>query len=332
MADEATPAATTETAPATTETTPAVETKETLKAPLLKGALARATAALEKSKEAAPKAEAEKPAEEAKDKPAEPEKKEEPKAEPRLSRALAVLVEREQKIVTREKAIKEAEATHKASIAGEVQDLSLVREAKAALAKGGQLAALRVLIPGLDHRALMALGEQMSREVEPTAEDVARRVASEEWANRDKAAKEAAEKESHSKAEREAADEQVRATEFCQKASEVCGGIQDTKWPRVVIAGVTGPQFWEATKHLEGQMGRRVQQTEVLDAIEKVLKTREDSAREVEAKRSAPAPAKAPEPAKAKSEPAKQQSRTETGKKTSPLNRAVAAMKRLNIS
>jgi hypothetical protein len=332
MADEATPAATTETAPATTETAPvaAVEAKEPLKAPMPKGALERMKEALDKGKDA-PKAEGEKPAEEAKDKPAE-EKKDEAVKEPRLSRALAIVVEREQKVIAREKAIKEAETTHKATIAAESADLTLVREAKAALAKGGQLAALRVLIPGLDHRALVALGEQMTRDVEPTAEDVARRVAAEEWETRQKAAAADAEKEAQGKRDRESAQEQVRATEYCQKASEICGGIENTKWPRVVIAQVTGPQFWEAAQSLETQLGRRVQQVEVLDAIEKILKTREDSAREVEAKRAAPPPVKQPEAPKAKAVPAQQQSRQVTGRKPSPLNRAEAALKRLNIS
>jgi len=332
MADEATPATTTETttAPPATEATqaPQGEAKEDAKPSKPLTVAERLEAALAKTEKPSDKPADKAEAKEGEAKPKDEPAKEPEKVEPRLSRGMAILAEREAKVLAREKAWKESEAQHRSQMALEAADLDLVRKAREALSKGGKAAALKVL--GIDLKSGI---EELSRTYEePTAEDIARRVAAEEWENRQKAQAETAAKAQAEKAEQESAADRVRATEFCDRASQICGGIEDTKYPRVIINKINGEQFWQATKLVEASLGRRVTPEEVLGELEKELRSREEAAKNWEAKRSAPTAAAPAKPTEApKPQPAKQENRRASAR-PDPLRRAEAALKRLNIS
>ncbi len=346
MADEATVAATTTetTVPVVTEV-PAVEAgeaKDTGKPAKPMTALERATAAVEKATaKADTKADAKDgkaaKTDEAKaddEKPAEERKPEPEKVEPRLSRGLAILAAREEKVRQAEAALKTARIEHETKLAAETADLQLVREVKAALAKGGKAAALKVL--GIDLKTGV---EELSRSYEePTQEDIARRVIAEELDARQKADAAAKAKEDAEKAEREKAQEQVSLVEFVHKAQAVIDSNPDG-YPRLEARleekTVTPHNLYVLGKILANETGRNPTPAEILAAAEKRLEENDNKYQaRVGSKLKKPepaAPAK-PEPTpKAKPEaPAKQQSRRPT-RTASPLDRAEQALKRLNI-
>ena len=335
MADEATTAATTTetTAPAVTEA-PAVEAgeaKDTDKPAKPMSAIERATAAAEKltAKGDEKDDKAAKP-DESKGEKSEEKKPESEKVEPRLSRGLAILAAREEKVRTAEAALKSARFEHETKLAAESADLQLVREVKSALAKGGKAAALKVL--GIDLKTGL---EELSRSYEePTAEDIARRVAAEEWENRQKAQEAAKAKEEAEKAERDQAATLLDMEEFSQKAFNEYNADPDS-FVRLKAHGATPKDVYERfMRPLEAKLGRKVTALEALQAGEKYLRDRDNEAREREearAKKSYTPTPKKSEQAKAKTEePAKPQTRRPRA--ASPLDRAEQALKRLNIS
>ena len=332
MADDSTIATTTSEAPAAT---PAAETVSEPKRSA--SAAHRAEAALAKYEQAKGDAATTEPAAVAKsetveakpaDKPSDkPEAK--PPQSPSLARSLAIIAAREEKVRAAEATLRTRQAEIETKLAADSADLQTVRDVKAALAKGGRAAALKAL--GIDLRTAIA---ELSRTYEePTAEDIARRVAAEEFESRQKAAEERAKSERAETEQRAAAAQEVEAVEFCQRASAICGGIETTAYPRVVTYRVTGPQFWGVAQSMREQLGRKPQPTEVLAEIEKTLKEREDSIRTREQPKAQPTAraTSVPRTEASQEPPAKPTGRRPTRTAT-PAERASAAMKRLGIS
>lgn len=286
-----------------------------------------------KAGEADKKAE-EKPKEEAK--PAEEKKTEEKKEDPRIAKGLKLLADREERARIAEKraseAVKAAEAKAASITAEYGADVTLVRSVRDLVAKGDQVAALEALGINLP-RAI----ELMSRKIEPTAEDIQRKIVREEFEAREFARKEAEAKEAAAKAERAAAEEQVQQTEFLQKvfATDV------SQFPFTVHRKVTGDQIWQYSKFMANELGRQPRAEEVLQRIEKTL--RDDYESGTKLLRPAdppPAPTTAPPPKAAETpkpkapereeKPAEQQSRKPT-KRESAISRAEAALKRAGL-
>lgn len=333
-----------ETPPVGTQTASETATQgEQTSTPL--SAFERAAAAIEKQakakaaeseKKTEPEPAKEPEAEEAKEdaKPAE-EKKPEPekKEDPRLSRGLAILAEREERARKLEQraqtVLKEAEAKAASLTAADSADLGVVRQVRAAIAKGDQLAALETL--GID---LPRAVELMSRKADPTPEDIQRKIVREELEAREKARADAEAKAAAEKAERERATEEVQRTEFLDKVWALDGG----KYPFATHRKVNGGQIWEYQKHLAAELGRAATAVETMDRIEKFLRDDYEAGQRL-LKPAEPPPAPAPAPAakasettKPKapekgSEPAEQRSR-KPGKRESASERAEAALRR----
>jgi colicin import membrane protein len=276
-----------------------------------------------------PEKEAAKPAEE---KPPEPEKKE----DPRLSRGLAILAEREERARKLEQraqtVLKEAEAKAASLSAADSADLGVVRSVRAAIANGDQLAALETL--GID---LPRAVELMSRRADPTPEDLQRKIVREELEAREKARADAEAKAAAEKAEREKAAEEVQRTEFLDKVWALDGG----KYPFTTHRKVNGGQIWEYQKHMAAELGRQPTAVETMDRIEKFLRDDYEAGQRL-LKPAEPPPAPAPTAAKASetpkpkapekgSEPAEQRSR-KPGKRESASERAEAALRRAGYS
>ena len=266
-------------------------------------------------------AEADKPTEK---KPPEATKPE----EPRISRGLAILAAREEKVRAAEAALKSHLAETETRLAADAQDIQTVRSVREAQKTGGLAAALKVL--GIDLRTGI---EELSRtHAEPTPEEIARRVAGEEWEARQKAHTEQAEKAEREKAERAQASDLAEGQAFFEKAATICGPLETTDYPRVVANSVSAQQFWTLAKSMRQSLGRSVQPAEVLAEAEKILKGREDVVKQREQARAAKAaPAAPPPPKQTPAEPENKQSRRQRDRAPSPSERAEAAMKRLGI-
>jgi hypothetical protein len=342
MGDEATGTTNTETAAAATQGTPAAsEAATSQEAP--KSALARAEAAMERMEGEAAKdgtakddgedeGSAEKTAEGASSETgkAEPEKK----PEPRPSRAMAELVAREQTVRKGERALADQKAAFEREHAGFLDDVKFVRELRSVVAKEGKAGALRMF--GIDLRAGI---EELSRQTEPTPEDIARKIARDEIEARDKATKETAEREKTEAEQRRQAAEAVTETEFLEKAFAHFNA-DPSAYPYIAAHSVNGRQIYQWGKAMSEKLGRSVTESEVLEDAEKVLRGRDESARSVLEKRkpttpAAPAP-KTPVPPQAKQ---KKQIETEDAAEKREVRRPVLtaaqradlAMKRLNV-
>jgi hypothetical protein len=213
------------------------------------------------------------------------------------------------------------------------EDLQLVRSTREALAKGGKAAALKVL--GIDMREGI---EELSRSYqEPTAEEIARKVASDEWDSRqkaDQARQEAAQKDA---AERAQAADAASAADFVNRAHTLCVA-DDVAYAHVISHEVTGEQLWLFTKALSNKLGRAVAPEEALAEAEKILEGKDNQARAKKAaKETAAAEAeKAKKPAEKKASDAKPPEKSAPAKQAqerkNASQRAAEAMRRLNIS
>jgi hypothetical protein len=203
------------------------------------------------------------------------------------------------------------------------EDLQLVRSMREALAKGGKAAALKVL--GIDMREGI---EELSRSYqEPTAEEIARKVASDEWDSRQKAEQarqEAAQKEA---SERAQAADAASSADFVHRANTLCVA-DDVAYAHVIAHEVTGAQLWQFTKALQGKLGRSVTPEEALTEAEKILEEKDNQAR---AKKAAKETAAA-EAEKAKKPAEKSALAKQAQERKNASQRAAEAMRRLNIS
>jgi hypothetical protein len=335
MADQATGTAPTETTTATTETiAPVVETTtEATETKAPASAMDRAKAAMEKAG-----VDKEKPAEDGDKtepgkeaaKPAEEEKK---SVEPRLSRGLAIIAEREERVRKAEAGMKSTRAQFEAEMAPLKEDLQLVRSMREALAKGGKAAALKVL--GIDMREGI---EELSRSYqEPTAEEIARKVASDEWDSRQKAEQARQEAAQAAKEASDRAQDAASSADFVNRAHVLCVA-DDVAYAHVISHEVTGEQLWLFTKALSNKLGRAVAPEEALAEAEKILEGKDNQARAKKAaKETAAAEAeKAKKPAEKKASDAKPPEKSAPAKQAqerkNASQRAAEAMRRLNIS
>ena len=268
------------------------------------------------------------------------------KSEPRLSRAMAIVAERERAVANREKAAtaqiieqrRTFEAEKMAFESGKAvdsEDLGFVRKVRETMRTQGKVAAAQLF--GF---TIPELVDAKSREAEPTAEDIARRVLREENESRDRAAKEAQAAEDTRKAadaEKAKASETVEAVEFVDRVV-VVHQADTGKRPWLARTPVSGEQIWQMTKTMRDQLGRRPTETEVLDAAEKVFVDRYGPAPFVQAAATTiitppPAPAAKPaEPEKPKQEqkPA-EHPRRQTRRAPSPMDRAAAILRSRGI-
>lgn len=337
MADQATGTAPTETTTATTETiAPVVETTtEATETKAPASAMDRAKAAMEKAgvDKEKPVEEGDKAAVEPGKDPANPAEEEKKPVEPRLSRGLAIIAEREERVRKAEAGLKSTRAQFEAEMAPLKEDLQLVRSMREALAKGGKAAALKVL--GIDMREGI---EELSKSYqEPTAEDIARRVASEEFDSRQKAEQARQEAAQREASERAQAADAASSADFVHRANTLCVA-DDVAYAHVIAHEVTGAQLWQFTKALQGKLGRSVTPEEALTEAEKILEEKDNQARAKKAaKETAAAEAeKAKKPAEKKASDAKPPEKSAPAKQAqerkNASQRAAEAMRRLNIS
>ena len=202
-----------------------------------------------------------------------------------------------------------------------------------ALAKGGKAAALKVL--GIDMREGI---EELSKSYqEPTAEDIARRVASEEFDSRQKAEQARQEAAQREASERAQAADAASSADFVHRANTLCVA-DDVAYAHVIAHEVTGAQLWQFTKALQGKLGRSVTPEEALTEAEKILEEKDNQARAKKAaKETAAAEAeKAKKPAEKKASDAKPPEKSAPAKQAqerkNASQRAAEAMRRLNIS
>ena len=251
----------------------------------------------------------------------EPPKKDEPKPE-RISKGLASLADREAKLRVREQAIKTqlTELQTKQAQAAVDPDLVLVKSVKEALAKGGRGSALKVL--GLVLRSAI---EEMSREfVEPTPEDIARKVAQEELERHTKTLDEQQKANAAKTAEADQARVQVNRTEYTQKVGHEFVGAAD-EFPYLAANDVLDTDIMLFAAKVEAWTGKAPTPIEALRAYEKKLATAAEKAAAIlaaktKAAQPATVPPKAPlaaavPPATPKpktDEPAKPRSRPES--------------------
>ena len=201
------------------------------------------------------------------------------KKEPRLSRAMAIVAERERAVANRERAATAQSAEQRRAFEADrlafessksidSEDLTFVRRVREVARSQGKVAAAQLF--GF---SIPELVEAKSREAEPSAEDIARRVLREENELRERAAKEAQAAEDARKtqdAERAKAAETVEATEFVSRVVDE-HQADKTKRPWLAHTPVTGQQIWDMAKAMRDQLGRHPTETEVLDAAEKVF-------------------------------------------------------------
>ena len=302
----------------------------------------------------APAAEA-KPADAAKE-PAKEPPKVDPKAEEkqqRLSRGLAIIAEREEKVRVREKSLQAqlAQLEAKTKAATEDPDVQFTKTLYEALAKGGKAAVLQAL--GIDLRSGI---EELSRQYQdPTPEDIARKVAQEELEKHTKTLAEQAASEKAAAMELEKARVQVARQEFGSKIETAFAAASDD-FPCIVARKITPDQVVNFAAYLERENGGKTPTAaEALKELEKRLdaeyedvakrkaaKTKAAEPVTIEPARPLTAPAAAPTP-KQESKPVEQRSRERgpvapdpnrrpKGEKISALGRAALAMKNLGIS
>jgi hypothetical protein len=300
------------------------------------------------------------PAEPAKEAAKEPTK-EPPKADPkveekqqRLSRGLAIIAEREEKVRVREKSIQAqlAQLEAKTKAATEDPDVKFTKTLKEALAKGGKAAVLQAL--GIDLRSGM---EELSRQYQdPTPEDIARKVAQEELEKHTKTLAEQAASEKAAAMELEKARVQVARQEFGSKIETAFAAASDD-FPCIVARKITPDQVVNFAAYLERENGGKTPTAaEALKELEKRLdaeyedvakrkaaKTKAAEPVKVEPAKPLTAPAATETAAKPAAKPAEQRSRERgpvapdpnrrpKGAKISALDRAALAMKNLGIS
>jgi hypothetical protein len=300
------------------------------------------------------------PAEPAKEAAKEPTK-EPPKADPkveekqqRLSRGLAIIAEREEKMRVREKSIQAqlAQLEAKTKAATEDPDVKFTKTLKEALAKGGKAAVLQAL--GIDLRSGI---EELSRQYQdPTPEDIARKVAQEELEKHTKTLAEQAASEKAAAMELEKARVQVARQEFGSKIETAFAAASDD-FPCIVARKITPDQVVNFAAYLERENGGKTPTAaEALKELEKRLdaeyedvakrkaaKTKAAEPVKVEPAKPLTAPAATETAAKPAAKPAEQRSRERgpvapdpnrrpKGAKISALDRAALAMKNLGIS
>lgn len=205
------------------------------------------------------------------EKPAEPAKEPEKPAEKppeRISKGLAILAAREAKLRAREQAVKEqmVELQTKQAQSTTDPDMVLVKSVKDALAKGGRGAALKVL--GIDLRTAI---EEMSRDyVEPTPEDIARRVAQEELERHIKTLDEQQKAATAKAAEAEQVRVQVARTEYAQKVGHEFVSAAD-EFPYLAANEVLDTDVMLYAAKVEATTGKAPTPIEALRAYEKKL-------------------------------------------------------------
>jgi colicin import membrane protein len=270
------------------------------------------------------------------------------KNEPRLSRAMAILAERERTLASREKALtgkleeqrrafeaeKQAFTTERAR---DTEDLTFVRKVREAMQQQGRVAAAKMFGFTIEE-----LAEAKSREVEPSPADIAaqetRRILQEQEAAREKAAKEAADAEKAKKtaeAEKVAAEDYAKGYDFASRALDL-HNADPSKRPYLAATPFNGQQIWDAAKELTKQTGREMTPAEVLDEAEKVLAARYSPINRPQVTPPPPAPppppaAKTEEPKKEPKQEAKkppaEQPRKRYQKRETPMDRAAAALR-----
>lgn len=341
MATEATQAAPTTTAPLTTEATPQATSAPitppvapTPAAPKL-GAQERAAAALAKvqaaldakakttaetlTTETTPSTETAKPEGE-QPKPPEAEKKPEEKVPESLSRAIAVIAQKDREIAKRDAALRESQANHERTIAADKADLDFVRKVREAHAKDGKLGVLRMFAPGISMNEIV---EWQSKQGEPDPREIAREVAQAELKAAEEARKAEAEKAKAEAAEREKAADIAEGSDFCARAGAVLEADK-AKYHYLSFNlqnGRTTPeQFWAFTKNLRSQLGRSPTPQEALDGANKAIKDYYEALKPVEPPPAAPPPAQA-QPKQPEKAPDKQPPRA-PAKRESAIERA----------
>ena len=289
--------------------------------------------------------------------PAKEPPKVDPKAEEkqqRLSRGLAIIAEREEKVRAREKSIQAqlAQLEARARDATEDPDVKFTKTLKEALAKGGKAAVLQAL--GIDLRSGI---EELSRQYQdPTPEDIARKIAQEELAKHTKTLAEQAAVEKTESEEREKARITVARQEFGSKIETAFAAASDD-FPCIVARKITPEQVVDFAAYLETQNGGKTPTAaEALKELEKRLdaeyediakrkaaKTKSAEPVKVEPAKPLTAPAATETASKPAAKPAEQRSRERgpvapdpnrrpKGAKISALDRAALAMKNLGIS
>lgn len=351
MATEATAAATTQTAdPAQTAPEAAQAAAQQAKtepvAPAQPGpklsAQARAAAAIakmeaasaaaaEKPAEAAAKVEGEKPAEAAKpedkqpEKAAEGEKKTEEKQPEPLSRAMAIIAQKDAQLAKDRRAFAEERAAHERAVAADKTDLDFVRQARDVYAKQGKIGIMRMFAKDLSMQEIV---DWQSRQGEPDPREIAREVAQAELKAVEDARKAAEEKAKADAAERDRAADIARGTDFNGRA-DVILTAEPGSFPLLLdqlqTKLVTPDQFWAFTKQMEQRLGREPTPREALEAAEKQLRANvERMSGKISPKPADPAPATATTQAATKQPekaPAQQPARP-TQKRESAVERA----------
>ena len=283
----------------------------------------------------APAAEA-KPADAAKE-PAKEPPKVDPKAEEkqqRLSRGLAIIAEREEKVRVREKSLQAqlAQLEAKTKAATEDPDVQFTKTLYEALAKGGKAAVLQAL--GIDLRSGI---EELSRQYQdPTPEDIARKIAQEELEKHTKTLAEQAATEKAAALERERARVQVVREEFGSKI-ETAFSLTPDDFPCIIARKVTPAQVVDFAAYLERENGGKTPTAaEALKELEKRLdaeyeevakkksaKTKAAESATIETAKPLGAPAATTEP-KPDAKPAEQRSRAPVA--PNPNRRSKSAM------
>jgi hypothetical protein len=297
------------------------------------------------------------PAAEITKEPAKEPPKVDPKAEEkqqRLSRGLAIIAEREEKVRAREKSIQTqlAQLEAKTAAASADPDVAFTKTLKDALAKGGKAAVLQAL--GIDLRSGI---EELSRQYQdPTPEDIARKVAQEELEKHTKTLAEQAASEKAAAMELEKARVQVARQEFGSKIETAFAAASDD-FPCIVARKITPDQVVNFAAYLERENGGKTPTAaEALKELEKRLdaeyedvakrkaaKTKSAEPVTIEPAKPLTAPAATETASKPAAKPAEQRSRERgpvapdpnrrpKGAKISALDRAALAMKNLGIS
>jgi hypothetical protein len=281
-----------------------------------------APAVVEAKKDEPAAAEAAKEAVEAKAEPAEekpavePEKKEEAKeAAPRVSKSFLLLQEKERAATRMQTEAKRllADAQTRAAAIEADPDLALVKRIKTELAPGGggKVAALKLL--GID---LQTGVEELARSMEdPTPEDIARRVAREEYEARQKSMTEQSAREKTEATERENARMIVARREYAMGCEQAFVAVAD-ELPYLVVNEISSDQVTEFAARMEAATNKTPTHVEALRAFEKDLAEKDAKVQaKLAAKRKAPEPTKpaAPLAAAIPAKPKAEEQKTETG-------------------